>query len=174
MCIRSRFAVSFVVGCLILGLAACTNPTLRWDKKIDQASSRFIVLSDFNEEAVLDLETGLVWERSSLTNPETWQSAVELCYEKKIGERMGWRLPTFEELSSLVDGSVKVNGESATLPPGHPFNMVPQTYWTITSEISDPAKALEVNFIYGTLSRSGKGAIHYVWCVRSGHGYDPR
>ena len=132
------------------------------------------MLSDFNEGAVLDLETGLVWERSPLTNPETWQSAVEICYRKKIGERMGWRLPTIEELSSLVDGSVKADGQSALLPSEHPFDMVPQTYWTITSDIGDPAKALEVNFIYGTLSRSSKSAIHYVWCVRCGHGYDPR
>ncbi len=174
MCISSRFTVTFTLGCLILGLVACDNPTLRWDKKIDNASNRFVTLSDFNEEAVLDLETGLVWEGSPSTNPETWQSAVKLCYEKKIGERMGWRLPTFEELSSLVDGSITPNGQSATLPSGHPFNMKPQTYWTITSEISDPSQALEVNFIYGSLSRSAKSAIHYVWCVRCGHGYDPR
>ena len=34
-----------------------------WDQQLP-ASTRFIVLSNWNSEAVLDRETGLVWERA--------------------------------------------------------------------------------------------------------------
>jgi hypothetical protein len=29
---------------------------------------------------------------------------VEVCYEKTVGGRMGWRLPKIEELVTLVEG----------------------------------------------------------------------
>src|SRR5215813_14310693 len=49
-----------------------------WDQTLP-ASTRFIVLSNFNSEAVLDRETGLVWQRrrvrTSSTGSRRWTSA---------------------------------------------------------------------------------------------------
>jgi hypothetical protein len=76
-----------------------------WDKVLPPAQ-RFTVLEAFNNEAVRDNETGLVWEQSPATIAEPWFNARGACAIKNVGGRIGWRLPSLPELSSLVDPSV--------------------------------------------------------------------
>src|SRR5947208_1713602 len=84
--------------------------TPSWDQTLP-ASTRFVVLSNFNSAAVLDRETGLVWERVPSTNkfdggPPIGQFgglfAKEHCGSLTIANRKGWRLPNVHELLSLV------------------------------------------------------------------------
>src|SRR5687768_667457 len=75
-----------------------------WSQTL-QGSTRFIVLSNFNTEAVLDRETSLVWERSPSTEEVTWERALFECAGRSIASRKAWRMPTFSELQSLVDTS---------------------------------------------------------------------
>src|SRR5690242_14422307 len=77
-----------------------------WNRKISNAQERFRVFSEFNNEAVLDRETGLVWERTPSTQTLQWPNARLLCAQKG-GGRDRWRLPAFNELSSLVDPAVQ-------------------------------------------------------------------
>ena len=91
--------------------------TQNWDKVLP-AAERFIVLEAFNNEAVRDNETGLVWERSPDPTSNTWSAARFICATKIVGGRKGWRLPSFSELSSLVDTSVAPN---PLLPPVTPL-----------------------------------------------------
>ena len=83
------------------------NPS--WDQQLP-AATRFIVLSNWSSAAVLDRETGLVWEKSPLspsggeTGRRTWLSAQNRCNTLNLGNRKGWRLPTLQELASLIDG----------------------------------------------------------------------
>ena len=65
------------LGIFVIGTLALTNTlthaqttapgpyyaTPSWDQQLP-AATRFIVLSNWNSAAVLDRETGLVWERS--------------------------------------------------------------------------------------------------------------
>jgi hypothetical protein len=64
-----------------------------------------------NGAAVLDRETGLVWERSPSPQKGRWINAPDICPQKQIGGRSGWRLPTIQELASLapLSGSPFVN-----------------------------------------------------------------
>src|SRR5262249_23712454 len=79
---------------------ACPTPT---------SCPRFIVLSNRNSDAVLDRETGLVWEKSPSSTPLPWEdpnapvNAATHCNQLKVGNRAGWRLPTVQELATLID-----------------------------------------------------------------------
>jgi hypothetical protein len=142
-----------------------------WDKKITNASKRFTVLSDFNNQAVLDKETGLVWEQSPDTTPVSWFTARVDCIDKNVGARKGWRLPSIAESASLVDP----NAASAPfLPAGHPFsNIVLSNYWSATTIAGDPPNVWLVNFTDGIVGFTLKGAASgRTWCVRGGMNAD--
>ena len=119
-----------------------------------------------NLEAAVDHETGLVWERSPDLTQVSWFGAVQYCYAKNVGDRGGWRLPTIEELMSLVEWS------SLGLPPGHPFT-VSGTYWSITTTPSAAGNSVAYiltidNAMFG---QGIKDQYKNAWCVRGGHGY---
>jgi Protein of unknown function (DUF1566) len=149
------------------GLAGVTQ---NWDKNLPSAS-RFVVLSAFNNEAVRDNETGLVWEKTPDTTFVTWSGARGTCADKNVGGRKGWRLPSFAELASLVDPSV---ASAPVLPTGHPFtNIEPTIYWSATTGAELPVGAWAVNFdVPGSVLLQGKTSSFLVWCVRGGMNAD--
>ena len=141
-----------------------------WSKKITDASKRFETVLD--GAAVLDKETGLVWEASPDATRRTWSEAVNYAYQKEVGGRKGWRLPTIEELASLVDTSVS---GSPQLPSGHPFtNVQSDGCWSSTADVGDASYAWGVGFDGGDVYNLDKSGSNYVWCVRGGHGHDAR
>lgn len=141
------------------------NPS--WDQTLP-ASTRFIVLSNMNSDAVLDRETGLVWEKSPSATLVDWENAQFQCNRSATGGRLGWRLPTLQELASLVDPSVS---PGPTLPAGHPFTTVQSAvYWSATTFAASFAWA--VVFYNGGVSVVDRSLNVFVWCVRGGQGVD--
>ena len=138
------------------------------------AAQRFVILQNFNNEAILDKETGLVWERSPQTTSARWITARRTCAEKNVGGQKGWRLPSLEELTSLVDSSIAPPGP--TLPPGHPFLTVQSTvYWSATRVDEDARGSWAIHFGLG----GGATFINWAhsipsWCVRDGTTSDLR
>jgi hypothetical protein len=139
------------------------------------AAQRFVLV--IGGAAALDKETGLVWEKSPSPRDSNWLDAQLHCNISTVGGRFGWRLPTIQELASLVDPSVPEPGP--TLPPGHPFSIgtLQVQYWSATTN-ADPSfnpSAWGVNFQSGGLSKSFvKVASFFSWCVRGGQGVDPQ
>jgi hypothetical protein len=141
-----------------------------WSQKLQcdtTACPRFEIVMD--GEAVLDKETGLVWQRTPNNYDLTWYSAQWSCWASLTGRRSGWRLPTIQELESLMDYS-KPFWEScwSHLPCGHPFVNLRGFYWSSTTWFFDSNEAL-------ALSNAGSGAIDKsingdIWCVRGGFG----
>ena len=142
-----------------------------WDKKLSASdsgdpcnSSRFTCV--MGGQAVRDNETGLVWEASpDFVNFRPFGSALLSCANRITGGRMGWRLPSLHELSSLVDPSMADPGPR--LPLGHPFtNVQVAFYWTASVRSDDQAVAWGVNLREGALVGEGKPSQHLSWCVR--------
>lgn len=107
----------------IVGIGSGHAETVKSWAVIASVADRFVVLSSYNNEAVLDRETGLVWLKKPMvrTDETFWFLAMEDCASNPFGGRFGWRLPSRSELGSLMMDNG--NGESGTgiLPPGHPF-----------------------------------------------------
>jgi hypothetical protein len=146
-----------------------------WDRKISNGRRRFKVLHDFNDEAVLDRETGLIWELQPSNQTFQWSNARLRCAQLAVGGRGGWRLPAFNELASLVDPTV-TDPAVPRLPAGHPFLDVEGAYWTATVFVEQGDFALTVGFSYVAGSDAPitvndaniAGATYHVWAVRGG------
>lgn len=136
-----------------------------WHQKIP-AKERFELVLD--DEAVLDRETGLVWEQApNAANYEQWNIVVDHCYAQTVGERRGWRVPARYEILSLVEASATNTG----LPVGHPFVLPGITFWTATEHSYSMAWAFSTNS--GDVFLMDKPIKAYLWCVRGGYiGYD--
>jgi hypothetical protein len=125
---------------------------------------------------VLDKETGLVWEQSPSTANMSWVNAMVTCQNKSVGNRKGWRLPTVEELATLVDLTTQT---TPALPTGHPFSNVQSNsngQWSATTAATNTSNARLVSFIgviYGS-NGTDKTVNAGVWCVRGGQGVDPQ
>ena len=140
------------------------NPS--WDQQIP-AAQRFIVLSNWNNAAVLDRETGLVWQRAPSFGKDFWSDAFSLCIINDIAGRFGWRLPGIQELASLTD----LTQTSPALPAGHPFQGigVNDIFWSATTFGSDPTKAWTWGFARnGVAEGVGKASNTPVIMVRPG------
>ena len=135
------------------------------------AGTRFIVLINMDSDAVLDKETGLVWQQSPSTGPLSWFFAQLQCNNLAVGNRKGWRMPTVQELASLVDPTQS----NPALPAGHPFSNVQSSlYWSAATSVADASVAWVVDFGNGDVKLDNKSLFNGFWCVRGGQGVDPQ
>lgn len=152
---------------------AAPGPTMKtldqipptWSQILPAAERFELVMGD---EAVLDKETGLVWAKDvNLGGSKPWQAAVNYSRNLSLAGRKGWRLPTVEELASLVDPTQR----NPAFPAGHPFlNVQPGSYWSSTSYEGDTNYAWYVYMDVGSVNYFSKtNASYYVWPVRGGN-----
>ncbi len=137
-----------------------------WSKIITTGRFELVLGGD----AVLDHETGLVWQRDTSIFAVEWVLAQLLCYELEIGGRMGWRLPTMDELATLIE---KGHEPEPALPTGHPFTNVKGQYWSSSTSVLDTHRVWRINFYDGYvgllyINDPENPQLLYVRAVRSG------
>ena len=142
-----------------------------WSQQLPPEKRYAVVLGG---DAVLDKESGLVWERAPYL-PETvsWEQAFETCLLRSTGDRAGWRLPSMAEMASL-------SAELRKLPLSSPFDFdcsdnrclsLDAFYWSATTLVKQTDWA---NF-WGPKQGGGTGpktGEKPVLCVRGGFGTD--
>ncbi len=177
-----RFGLAGVVLVVLLGTvgqaAAQTCPP--GNSPITTPDSRYSVTEPVSGEYVVtDLETGLMWKQCSEgrsgagcatgTNASmTWSNALATANVAAHAGFNDWRLPTRNELRSLV--------ETSCYSPSINSNSFPATdisnYWTSTTRATDTPYALLVHFSDGQLTAAGKTYGFGVRLVRGGRWLD--
>ena len=139
-----------------------------WDQLLSVAERFQTVMGGV---AILDKETGLVWEKSPDAVTRSWNDARTYCVRKTLGGRLGWRLPTVSELASLLDPSQT----DPALPSGHPFLNIQSGYWSASTDAGDGNSAWDLFLRPGIfIGTNGKTAPFVAWCVRGPSNADTR
>jgi hypothetical protein len=131
-------------------------------------SPRFQVLG----EVVRDRLTHLLWSRSAdlSISPVDWPDALDrvaAANRRRLAGIAAWRLPTINELESLVDAG----RHDPSLPPDHPFEGVGQGYWSSTSSAFEPNWAMVLHLGRGAVGVGIKVDPRFlVWPVSSDGG----
>ncbi|RUM41609.1 MAG: DUF1566 domain-containing protein [Desulfobulbus sp.] len=124
-------------------------------------SPRFSVIS---ENQVLDHLTGLIWIQHTGLNfgQVSWQQALDTVKNLNKSLPGNWRLPTINELESLV----AANAHSPALPENHPFTNLQEGYWSSTTSYFETDWAWVLYMEKGACGVGYKpDATFFVWPV---------
>ncbi len=126
-----------------------------------------ILNADFikSEDIVTDSVSGLEWQDDTVGSTMTWENAIFQCEDLTLGGHSDWRLPSINELKSIVDRS-KV---SLHIVDGFE-NTSSYYYWSSTTYVGSKGHAWVVDFDIGYVYGHGtnKDGSYYVRCVRIG------
>jgi Protein of unknown function (DUF1566) len=127
----------------------------------------YVQKTEAGKKVVLDHATGLMWQQSGSSQTKSWAEAHDYVQEMNKGNYAGfsdWRLPTIEELASLLE-SVKKNGD---LYIDQVFDPTQQWCWSGDKMKEDAARAWRVHFQLGGVDGYRiKRNITYVRAVRT-------
>ena len=144
------------------------DPAQNWGGTITLEGERFTTALGKAGVGVAwtDHETGLVWALPEL-GTFTVNEAMFVCQAKTVAHRRGFRLPTRDELETLLD----LSASQPSLPAGHPFSFgATLSFWTQTKEtLANQTITFYVNFFLGQTNAAGSlqpNAKNGVWCVR--------
>jgi hypothetical protein len=158
-----------VLGAILLMSAPAVGFPSDPGPDVSVHASRFEILVEFQGDAVLDTQTQLIWERTPSSAVTGWATASLRCALKSTGGRLGWRLPSFFELMTLVEPSSLATTSQPTLPASHPFRGVRGgLYWTTNVHATEPTSAYAIDFLRGDLKLQHKHQAHAMWCVQGG------
>jgi hypothetical protein len=136
------------------------NHTLRWDTNHPSASRFTTAFTG----AVLDKNTGLVWEQAPDATGRSRSDSVFYCVSKNINGTRGWRLPSVPELTSLIDPSLP-----APFVPASVFTGVQSAnYWSATT-VADSINSGNAWFVHldnGLAAYDNEAVLDRAWCVR--------
>lgn len=123
---------------------------------------RFVLV----EHGVMDALTGLTWHGKARLGEgiATWSDALAAVYAYGQETHLPWRMPTINEMESLVDASA----HSPALAQDHPFSDIQAAYWSSTTS------SFETDWAYVLYLMKGAVGVGYkknrdfaVWPVMS-------
>lgn len=114
-------------------------------------------------DIIKDYSTGLTWQDNYdvKINKKNWKDAKSYCQELKLEGVSNWRLPSINELQSIVDvekynPSIKIKFN----------NIVSKEYWSSTLNVGNDNHPWYVEFKEGSTEGSSITSKFYVRCVR--------
>ncbi len=123
----------------------------------------FTVQTLSNQKVVVDNNTGLMWQQTIPTEQYTWDNADSYCGSLTYAGYSDWRMPTPQELLTIVDNSKYEPAIDTTYFP----DTTPRGYfWSSSSQSDSTNYAWGVDFFFGSVSGNNKANDKYVRCVR--------
>jgi hypothetical protein len=116
---------------------------------------------------IKDTVTGLMWQQTTAPGMSdgtySWQQAEDYCENLALGGYDDWRLPTIQELSTLVDSGVSLSSETVNPTINMTFfnETVPSNYWTKTLFTGNSNQAWTVDFSTGSVDYDDKTTNSY-------------
>ena len=126
--------------------------------------------TDNNDGTVTDNKTGLMWVKDGTSaecnNGKTlkWQEAIDFCKGLDFAGHKDWRLPTIQELQSIVD----YGAYNPAIDKEYFHNTQCNYYWSSTTYAYVTGYAWSVHFYYGNVNDGSKTYSNYVRPVRGG------
>lgn len=123
---------------------------------------------EVRDAGIIDHLSGLLWHSSASLEekPVSWQQALDSLAElNREDSNRNWRLPSINELESLIDAS----RFDPALPAQHPFKDVQPVYWSATTSLYEPDWAWALYMDKGAVGVGQKSfARFHVWAVSDG------
>lgn len=123
---------------------------------------------------VRDSRTGLTWEQADNKEWLNWEDACDYCDTLALGGYSDWRLPSVDELRTIVDHT-ELNMAMSSVYQGYSASRS-QIYWTATEYAGHSATpahyAWGISFYSGSVHPRYKPYYHSIRCVR-GPAYVP-
>jgi hypothetical protein len=110
---------------------------------------------------VYDTVTGLTWQQAVSSSTYVQAQAVSYCAGLSLNGS-GWRLPTIQELLSIMD----VTLYNPSIDPDYFPNTPPDPFWTSTPFTSASNYAWQVDFYAGNTDTFDMSLSDYARCVR--------
>ena len=116
------------------------------------------------KDVIYDTTTKLLWQdaKDNVDLSITFFEADKYCHKLIIGEYKDFRLPTLNELQSIVD----YNKYKPAIINGFTY-AANETYWSTTPFIEDTSEVWTIHFKKGARSVKGRHYSRYVRCVQS-------
>jgi hypothetical protein len=92
--------------------------------------------TDAGNGIIVDNVTGLMWQKETAPSTYRWPQAARYCNRLTLGGYTDWRLPTIQELITLVDSSVAFPGP--TINTDYFPDTVADNYWSSTTDKNLP------------------------------------
>jgi hypothetical protein len=114
---------------------------------------------DKEDGTILDTTTNLLWQQSHSEEKMCWEEAKEYCKSLTLAGHSDWRLPTIEELETLIDKKYKPSIDPI-------FKCNPDWYWSSSTYDSYPDDAWLVYFDGGNVNNDNEVSGGFVRAVR--------
>lgn len=116
-----------------------------------------------HDSIIVDTRSSLIWQDdiAAKNTKMVWKEAVKYCENLSLEGYDDWRLPSYDELLSIVDYDRSDPSIMSSFE-----NTVPLYYWSSSQSVDDPDKAWHVSFRLGYTDRYNKSFEYYVRCIR--------
>ncbi len=155
-----RFLIaSFAILSASLGIMSVSTVVSSGDNT-SANQQRFLAKGD---GTVIDQTNDLVWQAADDSQPRSWADAAAYCRNLTLNNKSSWRLPTKEELNSIVDQERKPAIDTKY------FKINGLRYWTSTVYDDNPSLKCFIFFPTGATACADKINTFLARCVRNAH-----